>query len=309
MKFSVVIPIYNEKGNIRMLDSEVRSVVQKMGTFEIIYINDGSTDSSLKVLKTLKNCKIIDLQGNYGQSIALDAGFKAAQGDYVISLDGDLQNDPKNLPAMFKKMQEEELDVIAGWRKKRKDKVSIKIFTIISRMIRGLLIRDHVHDTGCTLRIYTNAAVKSLDLWGEMHRYILALLRWKGFRIGEIVVNHRPRIHGDTKYGADKVLKGFVDLIYIWFISKFSSRPLHLFGKMGLASFAIGVICELKMIQEKIFWGIDLSNNGWFIVGFFFIGLGMMLFITGIIIDLQIRIHLTNSPYEKRYYIRKVIKK
>jgi glycosyltransferase involved in cell wall biosynthesis len=309
MKFSVVVPIYNEEENIVKLDSEVRSVLNTMGTYEIIYINDGSTDSSLKVLKSLKKCQIIDLQRNYGQSVAIDAGFKAAKGDFVISMDGDLQNDPADIPSMFKMLEKENLDVVTGWRKKRKDDAGIKILTRTSRFIRKVLIKDPVHDTGCTLRVYRKAAVKSLDLWGEMHRYILALLRWKGYKIGEMVVNHRPRIHGVTKYGYNKAMKGFIDLIYIWFISKYSSRPLHLFGKLGLFSGFIGVLCELKTIYEKIFVGVDLSDNGWFIAGLFLIGTGVALFIAGLVMDMLIRIHLNNSPYEKRYYIRQVIKK
>lgn len=309
MKFSVVVPIFDEEGNIFKLDSEIKSVMKKMGTFEIIYVNDGSNDNSLKELKSLKNVIVIDLQGNYGQSIALDAGFKHVTGEYVISMDGDLQNDPNDIPKMFAKMKKDNLDVIAGWRQKRKDSFGIRVLTRTSRLVRGLLVKDPVHDSGCTLRIYTRAAVNSLELWGEMHRYILGLLRWKGFKIGEIVVNHRPRIHGKTKYGYNKALKGFIDLIYIWFISKYSSRPLHLFGKLGLISTFIGVLCELKMLHEKIFRGIDLSNNGWFIVGFFFLGMGLVLFITGIMTDLLIRIHLNNSPSDKRYYIRAVHRK
>ncbi|MGV8151310.1 MAG: glycosyltransferase family 2 protein, partial [Candidatus Woesearchaeota archaeon] len=291
MKFSVVVPVYNEEGNIFKLDSEIRSVMNKLGSYEIIYVNDGSTDNSLRDLKKLKKAVVIDLNRNYGQSIALDAGFKMAAGEIVISMDGDLQNDPADIPKMVKMLVSEDLDVVAGWRKKRKDSIGINILTRMSRFIRGVLIKDGVHDTGCTLRVYRSEAVKSLDLWGEMHRYILALLRWKGFKIGEIVVNHRARIHGKTKYGYDKAMKGFIDLIYIWFISKYSSRPLHLFGKMGIVSVIIGVICELKMAYEKIFQGVDLSNNGWFIVGFFFIGLGIMLFTTGILMDLLIRVH------------------
>ena len=197
-EFSVVVPIYNEEGNIEKLDKEIRDVVSKLGSYEIIYVNDGSKDNSLNNLKKLKNAVIIDLNRNYGQATALDAGFKASSGEVVISLDADLQNDPKDIPAMLKKLKDDDLDVVCGWRKHRKDKSGIKLLTKIGRLLRKVLIRDNVHDTGCTLRVYRKEAVKSLDIGGEMHRYIISLLRWKGFRIGELVVSHRPRFAGTT---------------------------------------------------------------------------------------------------------------
>src|SRR3989338_5375785 len=154
MKYSVIVPIYEEAGNISQLDKELRSVMNKLGSYEIIYINDGSRDDSLQNLKKLKNSTIINLNRNYGQSIALDAGFKAAQGDIIISIDGDLQNDPKDIPKLLEKLEKDNLDVVAGWRKKRKDKNGIKILTKIGRLFRSLLIKDNVHDSGCTLRVY-----------------------------------------------------------------------------------------------------------------------------------------------------------
>ncbi len=307
LDFSIVIPVYNEEGNISKLDLEIRSVISKLGSYEIIYINDGSTDNSLKELRKLKNVVIIDLNRNYGQSTALDAGFKASKGDFVISMDSDLQNDPNDIPAMLKKLKDENLDVVCGWRKHRKDKSGIKVLTRIGRLLRKVMIRDNVHDTGCTLRVYRKEAVKSLDIGGEMHRYIISLLRWKGFRIGEIVVNHRPRNSGTTKYGYSKAVRGFIDLIYIWFIQKYYQRPLHIFGQAGLLSAFVGIIIEIWMAYERIFKSMDLSGNAWFVLGFFFILMGIMFFSFGITIDLLLKQQLNNSPYEKRYYIRDVI--
>ena len=306
--YSVVIPVFNEEDNIIQLNTEIKQVMDSLKkTYEVIYINDGSTDNTLNNLKQLTKVKIINLNRNYGQSTALDAGFKEAKADIIISLDSDLQNDPKDIPKMIKKLQDENLDVVAGWRKNRKDKSSIKILTKTGRFLRHMLIADKVHDTGCTLRVYKKEAIKNLDLTGEMHRYILALLRWKGFSIGEIKVNHRPRTNGKTKYNSTKAIRGFIDLIYIWFIDKYSQRPLHIFGSAGILSFAIGLIIEAWMIYGKIFKGFDLSGNAWFSLGFFFILGGLIAFSFGIVIDLLMKIHLNTSPYEKRYNVRDVL--
>jgi len=308
-KISVVIPVYNEEGNIIPLHQEIKDVFAKMNfDIEIIYVNDGSTDNSLKELKSLNSVIIIDLSRNYGQAVALDAGFKYASGETIVSLDADGQNDPRDIPKLLKKLEEEDLDVVAGWRKDRKDKKSICFITFMARFLRRTFISDIVHDSGCTLRAYRKEAVKSLDIGGEMHRYILAILKWKGFRIGEMVVNHRPRKHGIGKYGTFKMVRGFIDLIYIWFIHKYSQRPLHLFGYVGLMSFVFGGAAAFWSVYGKLFMGISLSRNGWFFLAFFFILSGIILFSFGIVVDLLIRIHLNNSPNEKRYYIRRTIK-
>ena len=310
MEISVVIPVYNEEENLSILYKEIKQSLSRITKeHEIIFVNDGSTDNSLAELKKLKDIKIIDLNRNYGQATSLDAGFKEAKGDIIVSLDGDYQNDPKDIPRLLDKLKEENLDVVAGWRKHRKDKSGIRILTLVGRMLRKLLISDKVHDTGCTLRVYKKKAVKSLDLQGEMHRYILALLRWKGFKIGEIEVNHRARLHGKTKYGYSKSVRGLIDLIYIWFINKYSQRPSHLFGYLSFYMFAFGVVSGLWSIYEKLFKGLSLNRNAWFFVSFYLFLASIMFFSFGIIIDLLIRIHLNSSPYEKRYNIREIIER
>lgn len=310
--FSVVVPVYNEEGNLAELDKEIKQVMDKIKDekrkpYEVIYINDGSKDSSLNQLKKIKNIKIIDLNRNYGQATALDAGFKAAKGEIIISMDSDLQNDPKDIPRLLQKLKENNLDVVAGWRRKRKDKKGIRILTKIGKLLRRMIIKDVVHDTGCTLRVYKKEAVKSLDLQGEMHRYILALLHWKGFKIGELETNHRPRIHGQTKYGYSKALRGFIDLVYIWFIQKYSQRPLHVFGYLAFLSFIAGMIAGLWSLYGRIFNGLSLNRNGWFLLSIFFSIATILFFIAGIIMDLLIKIQLNTSHYEQRYYIRSVI--
>jgi glycosyltransferase involved in cell wall biosynthesis len=305
--YSVVVPIYNEQGNIEKLNQEIKQVMTDLKkNYEIIYINDGSNDKTIYELKKLKKVKIIHLNRNYGQATALDAGFKIAKGEIVISMDGDMQNDPKDIPKLLKKLTKE-IDIVCGWRKYRKDKKGIKILTKIGRLMRKILIKDNIHDTGCTLRVYKKKAIKSLDLGGEMHRYILPILRWKGFKIDEVVVNHRPRINGKTKYGYSKAIRGFIDLIYVWFIKIYSQRPLHIFGIAGLVSVGLGFFMECRMVYEKLTQGIDLSANAWFPLGFYLILMGIVFFSFGIVIDLLMKIHLNNSPYERRYHIREII--
>lgn len=309
-KLSVVIPVYNEEGNILLLDKELKEEVSKIfSNFEIIYINDGSTDNSLKELLSLSNVKIINLNRNYGQSVAFDSGFKNATGDLIVTMDGDGQNDPRDIKYLFEKLEKDNLDVVAGFRKYRKDKKGIKILTKIGRFLRKRLIGDIVNDQGCSLRIYKREAVISLDIGGEMHRYILALLKWKGFNIGEVVVNDRARVHGKSKYNYSKALRGFIDLIWIWFIQKYSQRPLHLFGYMSMTSFSFGILTGFWTLYGKFFLGLSLNRNGWFFVTAFLFMASIMLFSFGVIIDLLIKIYLNNSPYEKRYYIRDIINK
>jgi glycosyltransferase involved in cell wall biosynthesis len=308
IEYSIVVPVYNEEGNISQLDREIKEVMSKISKkYETIYVNDGSRDHSLEELKKLKNVKIINFTKNFGQTSAFDAGFKSAQGEIVISMDGDLQNDPRDIPRLLRKLKEENLDVVAGWRKNRKDKGGIKILTVIGRRLRSFFLSDVVHDSGCALRVYRKEAIKSLDLWGEMHRYVTQLLKWKGFRVGELEINHRPRIHGKTKYGYSKAVRGFIDLLYVWFLQKYSQRPLHMFGQIGLTSAFFGVLALVYSFWNKIFRHISLNRDGWFFLGFFLILTGITLFSFGLVMDLLIRIQQTISPYTKKYYVRETI--
>jgi glycosyltransferase involved in cell wall biosynthesis len=306
--FSVVVPVYREAGNITALDKEIKATMAGLGgVSEIIYVNDGSTDNTLEELKALSGVTIIDMNRNYGQATALDVGFKYAHGAVVISLDGDGQNDPADIPKLLTKLYSEKLDVVAGWRKSRSDKNSIKILTRIGRLLRRTIIQDMVHDTGCTLRVYKSKAVKSLDLQGEMHRYILALLRWKGFTIGEVVVNDRARIHGRSAYGMSKAFRGLIDLIYIWFIHKYSQRPLHIFGYASIFIFFVGSALLAYAVYQKLFLGLGINRSGHFLLGSFSLLGALVMFSFGVVIDLLMKIHLNNSPHERRYYVREVI--
>jgi glycosyltransferase involved in cell wall biosynthesis len=306
---SVIVPIYNEAGAIHDLHQQIRAAVELCtDNFEIVYIDDGSTDDSLEKLLELTGATVVLLNRNYGQATALDAGFKQARGEIVVSLDGDGQNDPQDIPRLLEKLLTENLDVVAGWRKQRNDKIRVMVLTRIGRWLRRIFINDGVHDAGCTLRVYRSVAVKSLDIQGEMHRYIIALLRWKGFRIGEVIVTDRARVYGKSKYGMTKAVRGLIDLIYIWFIHKYSQRPLHIFGYASMVIFCLGVLFLGYATYQKIFMAIGINRSGFFLLGSFSVLAAIMLFSFGIVIDLLIRIHLNNSHHEKRYYIRAVTK-
>ena len=306
VKFSVIVPVYNEEGNLKRLYDELVPVMDELGLWEIIFVNDGSKDGSLNELLSIKDkrVQVINLKTNYGQAIALDAGFRASKGDFVASIDADLQNDPRDIPRLYRKLMHKNLDVVAGWRYKRKDPFWMLFITTIARILRGFLAKDVVRDSGCTLRVYRREIIEDLELSGEMHRYILAILRWKGARISDLKVNHRPRVRGKTKYNWKKSFKGFVDLIYVWFWKKYSGRPLHLFGVLGLFTFFLGFLSGFWTVYLKVYKGTSLSDSVWFMMsGFLLLG-GMMLFIFGVMFDLMIRTYYNTSSVEHKYSIK-----
>ncbi|MBA3789346.1 glycosyltransferase family 2 protein [Patescibacteria group bacterium] len=307
-RISVVVPIFNEEGNLTILDRELKNVLPSIAlNYEIIYVNDASTDATLNELSLLENVTVITLRRRYGQATALAAGFARASGEIIISIDGDGQNDPADIPLLLSTLQNRNVDVVTGWRQHRRERNGIRVLTNLGRYLRKIIIHDPVHDTGCTLRAYRAEAVKSLSLHGEMHRYILALLRWKGFTIEEVVVKDRTRRHGVSKYGYSKAIRGFIDLIYIWFIYKYSDRPLHLFGYLSLSAFGLGLISALLTLYDRLVLDVHLNSDGWFFLTFFLLIVAVMFFSFGIIIELIMRMYLSTSSSEKPYYIKSII--
>ncbi len=310
-RYTLFAPVYNEEGNLKQLYEECAEVMNTLGkSWELLLVNDGSSDGSLEEMRSIEgdHVGIINLQRNYGQSIAMDAGFRHARGEYIISLDADGQNDPHDIPRLIQEIQDNDLDVVAGWRTERKknDPSWMIFITRVARLLRTNLINDNVHDSGCTLRIYRADTVRDLVLWGEMHRYIIALLRWKGARIAELPVSHRPRTVGTSKYNWKKSIKGFVDLIYIWFWRKFSNRPLHLFGALGILLGGLGIITGGWTTYLKLIEGASLSDSMWFILTVFLVIMAVQFFIFGAILDLLIRTYYESSSIEQRYEIRNV---
>ena len=233
-KISIVVPVYNEEGNVEELHRQIYSVIKKNKyQAEIIFVDDGSKDKTVELMRKLKPLKMVLFRKNFGQTAAMDAGVREATGDIIIMMDGDLQNDPADIPKLLEKM-DEGYDVVSGWRKNRQDSFSKKFLSRGADKLRKILIHDGIQDSGCSLKAYKKECFEFIDLYGEMHRFIPAMMKINGFKIGEIVVNHRPRVAGKTKYNYKRVVKGLLDMISVWFWRKFSDRPLHLFGEIGL---------------------------------------------------------------------------
>ena len=232
MKISIVIPVYNEVESLKQLYNELRKVLSVYESYQIIFVDDGSSDGSADVIRKIIendiNTKIIQFHRNYGKSAALAEGFKNADGEYIVTMDADLQDDPNEIPHLVKKL-EEGFDLISGWKKDRKDPLSKKIPSKLFNFITKLFTGVKIHDFNCGLKIYRQSVVKTLEIYGGRHRYIPALAGYKKFKVAEIIVNHRPRLYGDTKYGGSRMFHGFFDLISILFLSKYTQSPLYFF--------------------------------------------------------------------------------
>ncbi len=287
---SVVVPVFNEEGNIANLHREIKEVCEQNGyTYEIIFINDGSTDKTDEVCRTLRPLKYIKMRKNFGQTAAMDAGIKAAQYDYIVTMDGDGQNDPADIPQMLEYLKEHDVDVVSGWRKNRKDTFMKRFVSRGANFLRYLLVHDGIHDSGCSLKVYKRECFKSVNLYCEQHRFIPAILKIKGFKIGEVVVNHRARTSGYTKYNWKRTIKGFVDMISVWFWNKFATRPLHLLGGMGLLFEFLGGICGIWSIV-LFAMGRKMSNNIFPpLLTIFFIIIGLIMIIFGLMSEILIK--------------------
>ena len=303
-KISIVVPVYNEEGNIQNLHNEIKDILEspQMGVcqYEIIFIDDGSTDNTASICKTLYPLKLIRFRKNFGQTAAMDAGIKAASGDLIVTMDGDGQNDPADIPKMIDYLQVNGLDVVSGRRKHRKDTLMKRFTSRGASFLRHLLIHDGIHDSGCSLKVYKSECFHGVNLYGEQHRFIPALLKIKGFKIGEVVVNHRPRTSGKTKYNWKRTVKGFVDMISVWFWNKFASRPLHLLGGTGMCFIGLGFISG---IWSLILWlqGRKMSNNIFPpLMTVFFVVIGILLFVFGLMSEIMMKTYYgvhVDTPY------------
>ena len=286
---SVVVPLYNEEGNVRELHQKIVEACQALGkSFEIVFIDDGSTDKTNEICQSLKPLKLITQRKWFGQTAAMDAGIKNSSGDVIITMDGDLQNDPADFGKLFEKL-DEGYDVVSGWRKFRKDPFMKRFFSRTANVLRKILIDDGIQDSGCSLKAYRRVCFDDVDLFGEMHRFIPALLKIQGFSIAEVPVSHHPRKHGVTKYNWKRGVKGFVDMISVWFWKKYANRPLHLFGAGGLVVFAIGSLLGFFLIIARIFYAVPLADKIWPLIAVFMILMGIQLFIFGLLADIVVK--------------------
>lgn len=303
-KISVVVPIYNEEENVKELHKEICDICEREKyIYEIIFVDDGSKDRTEENCKKLRPLKYIRLRKNFGQTAAMDAGIKAAQYDYIVTMDGDCQNDPADIPKMIAYLEEQHLDVVSGWRKNRKDTVMKKLISRGANLLRGIIVKDHIHDSGCSLKVYRKECFQTVSLYGEMHRFIPALLQMKGFTVGEIEVNHRPRTKGVTKYNWKRTCKGFVDMISVWFWNKYSVRPLHMMGSMGMGSIVSGLCCGVWYLSKNITGNERQKNMIHPVCSVFLIVIGMIFFVLGLMSDVLVKIyygmHIDNPYYVK----------
>lgn len=310
MDISIVIPTYNEEENLEVLYEELKPVMESLNkSYEIIFIDDGSNDKTFKILKSIhakdKAVKIIKFRKNFGQTAALSAGFENADGDVLISIDSDLQNDPADIPKLLEKLNRG-YDLVTGWRHERRDPISKRISSKIANWLREKLIKENIHDSGCTLRAYKKEVVKDLKLYGEMHRYIPALVHAKGFRVDEIKVKHRERKHGKTKYGFTRIAKGFLDLLYIKFWLDYSTRPLHVFGSLGLFQYILSFLIFIEQIIKAVIVK-KLELGPLLLLSVLLLITGTLFILFGFLSEIQIRIYYEKIG-EKPYDIEVVLK-
>lgn len=306
ISLSIVIPVMNEMENIAEVHQEIVAVCEAEGyRFEIIIIDDGSTDGTAQIAAGLKPVKLIRFQKNFGQTAAMDAGIRAASHDFIVTMDGDRQNDPHDIPRLLQHLEANDLDVVAGWRVKRRDNTGKRFVSRGANFLRRVLLKDGIHDSGCTLKVFRRSCFEHVRLYGEMHRFIPAILKIKGFRIGELPVNHRPRVAGKTKYDWRRTIKGFVDILSVWFWNKYAVRPLHLLGGGGLVCLLLGLMTCLYTLVLFL-TGEDMSNSAFPLLAAFLVLTGIQLFISGLLADVMLKIYFEKTN-DTAYTIREII--
>lgn len=307
-KISLVICVWNEEANIKPLSDQIKKALDDYD-FEAIFVDDGSTDNTRGEIKKINDERfiLVELKRNYGQSSALQAGIDQAEGEFVALIDGDLQNDPADIPMMLKMMQDDEWDMVAGVRANRQDgmffrKIPSKIANYLIRKSTGI----HMKDLGCTLKIFTNETIKSIHIYGELHRYIPALITLEGAtKITQVDVNHRSREFGTSKYGLSRTTRVMSDLILIVFLKKYLQRPMHFFGKIGIITLGLGVVINFYLLVLKLL-GNDIWGKPLLLLGILMVLGGIQFITTGIIAELQMRTYF-ESQKKKPYRVKRVI--
>jgi len=305
---SIVIPLYNEEESLRELHRELRMTLGGMNLrHEILFIDDGSTDRSFQVLRDIRGrdrrVRIIRFRRNYGKSAALSVGFEKAQGAVVVTMDADLQDDPAEIPALRRRILEG-YDLVSGWKKVRRDPLSktvpSRFFNFVTRVMTGIPL----HDFNCGLKAYRRDVIKTIHVYGELHRYIPVLAHWEGFRVGELVVRHRSRRFGKTKFGMARFWKGFLDLLTALFTTRYVRRPLHLFGFWGMVAFVIGLVIDAWLVVEWYLGRTALGNRPLFLLGILLMIVGIQFISIGLLGELITRGQQSREQYVIRDYIR-----
>lgn len=309
---SFIIPVYNEVDNVDALIREVAQTGYRLNrSFEMVLVDDGSKDGTVQALRHLSDefpqLRVVCLKRNFGQTAATAAGFRYAQGKYFVTLDGDLQNDPAQVPEIVDMLEAENLDIVCGWRKHRQDKaLTRKLPSMIANRIIGASTGVKIHDYGCSLKVYRAEVAKEVPLYGEMHRFIPALASIDGAVIKEVPVNHRPRVAGTSKYGLSRTFKVILDLLTVLFLKRFLTRPLHMFGRAGFAFFFVGALILGSLVVDKLFFGHDIGTRPLLLLGVLMLLTGIQLISTGMIAEIQARTYF-ESQDKPIYKVREVI--
>jgi glycosyltransferase involved in cell wall biosynthesis len=310
MQISVVIATFNEEESLPELKDWIVKVMNANNfTYEVIFIDDGSKDKSWSIIsefsKTNPNIKGIKFRRNYGKSAALNRGFAAAEGDVVITMDADLQDSPDEIPELYRMVAEQGYDLVSGWKKKRYDPISKTIPTKLYNAATRKMTGTQLHDMNCGLKSYRKDVIKSVEVYGEMHRYIPAMAKWAGFtKIGEKVVEHRKRSYGYSKFGIERFINGFLDLLSITFISKFGKKPMHLFGSLGTLLFMIGFGIAAWLVFAKFYFlQYNMTDRPLFYLSLLSMMMGTTLFVSGFLGELMVR----NSSTRNEYHIQETL--
>ena len=310
MTISVVIPLYNEEENVQEMHSRLKSVLDKLDTdYELLFIDDGSSDNTLKLLQDIQlqdnTVVVLSLRRNFGQTAAFAAGFDYSRGDIIITMDGDLQNDPNDIPKLIELMKDN--DLVSGWRKKRKDPfISRRLPSIMANWLISKVTGVNLHDYGCSLKAYKRDVIKNLKLYGEMHRFIPAVASWYGVRIAEVETEHHPRVRGKSKYGISRTMKVVLDLITVKFLQSFSTKPLQFFGPIGLASGMLGFLISVYLTIEKLIIGKDIGGRPLLLLGALLIIVGIQFIGMGLLGEMMVRVY-HETQKKPIYVIKKVI--
>ncbi|HEC27732.1 MAG TPA: glycosyltransferase [Gammaproteobacteria bacterium] len=311
MKISIILPVFNEEENLDDMNAEIMAVVENMDVdYEIIYIDDGSTDRSFEILSSLReknqNIKVIQFRRNFGQTACLAAGFDHATGDVIVTMDSDRQNDPNDIPMLLDKINEG-YDLVSGWRFDRQDAwLSRKLPSKLANSLISKITGVKLHDYGCSLKAFRKEVVENIRLYGEMHRFIPAIASWMGVRIAEVKVNHRARVAGISKYGISRTFRVILDLVTVKFLLQYSARPLHFFGGIGLASGVTGFLIAFVMLIQKFFFGVALGDRPLLLLAVLLMFIGIQFVTFGLLGELMTRTYheAQNKPV---YVIRQLL--
>jgi len=300
---SVVVPVYNEERSVALLYEELQAALDPGGEpWEAVYVDDGSTDGSFAALTRLHaahdNVRVVRLRRNFGKAAALAAGFGHASGEVIVTIDGDLQDDPAEIPHLLAKL-EEGFDLVSGWKAKRRDPVPRRAFSRLFNVAVGVVSGVHLHDMNCGLKAYRASVVRGLPLYGELHRFLPVLAHQRGYRIAELLVNHRPRAHGRSRYGFERYLRGFFDLLTVSFIGRYRHRPLHLFGGLGLLTMVGGGACLIYLTLLKA-QGHAIGNRPLLILGVLLVVVGIQLLSIGLIGEMITSLHQERADERER---------